>query len=60
MDSELPGTIYGLNDEKFRGRLGLAPSNSSFIAMIACMIEQDGEEKVAEWLTAINGLGYTE
>ena len=60
MDSELPGTIYGLNDEKFRGRLGLAPSNSSFIAMVSCMIEQDGEEKVAEWLTAINGLGYTE
>ena len=59
-DAELPGTIYGLNDEKFRGRLGLAPSNSSFIAMVSCMIEQDGEEKVAEWLTAINGLGYTE
>ncbi len=60
MDSELPKDIYGLNDEKFRGRLGLAPTNSSFIAMVSCMIEQDGEEKVAEWLTAINDLGYTE
>ena len=59
-DAELPGTIYGLNDEKFRGRLGLAPSNSSFIAMVSCMIEQDGEEKVAEWLGAINALDYTE
>ena len=59
-DEEMPSDIYGLNDEKFRGRLGLAPGNSSFIAMVACMIESDGEEKVAEWLTAINGLGYTE
>ena len=59
-EAELPGDIYGLNDEKFRGRLGLAPSNSSFIAMIACMIEQDGEEKVAEWLSGINGLDYGE
>ncbi len=46
MDSELPGDIYGLADEKFRNRLGLAPTNSSFIAMVACMIESDGEEKV--------------
>jgi len=59
-DAELPGDIYGLNNEVFRGRLGLAPTNSSFIAMVSCMIEQDGEEKVSEWLTAINGLGYTE
>ena len=59
-DAEMPSDIYGLNDEKFRGRLGLAPGNSSFIAMVACMIESDGEEKVAEWLTAINGLEYTE
>ena len=43
-DAEMPSDIYGLNDEKFRGRLGLAPGNSSFIAMVACMIESDGEE----------------
>ncbi len=56
-DSELPNDIYGLADEKFRNRLGLAPTNSSFIAMVACMVELDGEEKVLEWLTTINGLG---
>jgi hypothetical protein len=38
----------------------LAPTNSSFIAMVACMIELDGEEKVLDWLTKINGLGYKE
>ena len=59
-DSELPNDIYGLADEKFRNRLGLAPTNSSFIAMVACMIELDGEEKVLDWLTKINGLGYKE
>ena len=59
-DAELPGDIYGLADEKFRNRLGLAPTNSSFIAMVACMIESDGEEKVLDWLTTINGLGYGE
>ena len=48
-DSELPNDIYGLADEKFRNRLGLAPTNSSFIAMVACMIELDGEEKVLDW-----------
>ena len=60
MDSELPSDIYGLADEKYRNRLGLAPTNSSFIAMLACMIESDGEEKVLDWLTTINGLGYGE
>ena len=59
-DAEIPGDIYGLADEKFRERLGLAPTNSSFIAMITCMIEEDGEEKVAEWLKAIHSLDYTE
>lgn len=59
-DSELPQDIYGLADEKFRNRLGLAPTNSSFIAMIACMIETDGEEKVLDWLTQINELDYKE
>ena len=59
-ESELPNDIYGLADEKFRNRLGLAPTNSSFIAMVACMLELDGEEKVLNWLTKINGLGYVE
>lgn len=59
-DAELPGDIYGLADEKFRNRLGLAPTNGSFLAMVACMIESDGEEKVLDWLTTINGLGYGE
>ena len=31
---ELPNDIYGLADEKFRNRLGLAPTNSSFIALV--------------------------
>ena len=59
-DAELPEEIYGLNSENFRGRLGLAPTNSSFIAMVSCMMSQDGEEKVFEWLTGINSLEYTE
>lgn len=59
-DEELLGNIYGLADERFRGRLGLAPTNSSFIAMVSCMIEADGEEKVFEWLTVINDLDYIE
>lgn len=57
---ELPNDIYGLADEKFRKRLGLAPTNSSFIAMVSCMIELDGEEKVLDWLSSINSLDYTE
>lgn len=57
---ELPNDIYGLADEKFRSRLGLAPTNSSFIAMVSCMIELDGEEKVLDWLSSINSLDYTE
>ena len=56
----MPNDIYGLADEKFRNRLGLAPTNSSFIAMVSCMIELDGEEKVLDWLSSINSLDYTE
>ena len=57
---ELPNDIYGLANEKFRNRLGLAPTNSSFIAMVSCMIELDGEDKVLDWLSSINSLDYTE
>ena len=60
LDNEVPNSLYDLNQEKYRGRLGLAPTNSSFITMISCMVYLDGEEKTFEWLKGINNLEYSE
>lgn len=60
LDNEVPNSLYDLNQEKYRGRLGLAPTNSSFITMISCLIYLDGEEKTFEWLKGINNLEYSE
>ncbi len=57
---DIPSDIYGLANEKFRNKIGLAPTNSSFIAMVACMIYEDGELKVSDWLNQIHNLNYLE
>ena len=48
--TELPSSLEDLTDPKWKGRLGWAPSNSSFQTMVTGMRVMWGEEKTREWL----------
>ena len=52
-EDELPASIWDLKDPKWKGKLGWAPSNSSFQAMITGMRQVWGEEKTREWLEGV-------
>ncbi len=46
-------TVDDLTAPEWRGRLGIAPSNGSFLAFVAAMLLTDGEEATRAWLEAI-------
>ncbi len=50
---DLPESIDGFTDPVWRGRIGIAPTNASFLAMVAAMILERGEEATQEWLDGI-------
>ena len=52
-ESDLPDSIFGFTDLQWRGRIGWAPTNSSFQAMVTAMRVIWGEEKTREWLLGI-------
>lgn len=52
-DDELPATIWELTEPEWAGRLGVAPTNGSFVAFVTGMILAEGEEQTAEWLEGI-------
>ncbi len=50
---ELPQTIDEVVDSRWAGQLGVAPTNGSFLAFVAAMISERGEEATLSWLTAL-------
>ena len=52
-DDELPASIWELTEPEWAGRLGVAPTNGSFVAFVTGMILAEGEEQTAEWLEGI-------
>lgn len=50
---DLPDSVFGLTDEKWKGKVGWAPTNASFQAFVTAMRELEGEERTAEWLKAM-------
>ena len=51
--SDLPGDVYGFTSPQWAGRLGIAPSNGSFLAFVAAMIVMDGEDATRAWLEGL-------
>lgn len=51
--SDLPDDMWGFTDPKWKGRIGWAPTNASFQAMVTAMRSSWGEEKTQEWLEGI-------
>lgn len=51
--AELPDDLSGFADPRWAGRLGWAPTNGSFQAMVTAMRTLWGEQRTREWLTAV-------
>ena len=52
-EAELPEDIFGFTDPQWKGRIGWAPTNSSFQTMVTAMRMLWGEEKTLQWLRGI-------
>ena len=51
--SALPQQIQDLTQDQWRGRVGLAPSHSSFVSFVAALVAMRGEDETLAWLEAI-------
>jgi iron(III) transport system substrate-binding protein len=51
--ADLPEDIWDFTDPKWNDRIGWAPSNGSFQAMVTAMRATWGEERTREWLEGI-------
>lgn len=52
-EDELPADIWALTGPEWSGRLGVAPTNGSFVAFVTGMILAEGEDRTREWLVGI-------
>jgi iron(III) transport system substrate-binding protein len=52
-DDEIPASITELTDERYRGRVGWAPTNGSFQLHVTALRHELGEEATREWLEAM-------
>lgn len=48
--SEIPATEDGFTDPSWEGRVGIAPTNGSFLSFVAAKILTDGEQTTLAWL----------
>ena len=55
---DLPTSIEGFTDPKWKGRIGWPPTNGSFQAMVTGMRLIWGEEKTRNWLSVVLCIGH--
>jgi iron(III) transport system substrate-binding protein len=51
--SELPTSIWGYTQPRWKGKLGLPPTNASFQAMVTAMRMRAGDDRTRDWLLAV-------
>jgi iron(III) transport system substrate-binding protein len=51
--NELPASVWGLTASRWKGKIGLAPTNASFQAFLGATINLFGEARVRTWLEGL-------
>lgn len=51
--SDLPRSVWGLTNAKWKGKIGIAPTNASFQAFLGATINLFGEARVRAWLEGL-------
>lgn len=52
-EADLPESIWGFTDPKWKGRIGWPPTNGSFQAFVTGMRTLEGDQKARQWLEGI-------
>ncbi|PZF96490.1 iron ABC transporter substrate-binding protein [Micromonospora deserti] len=50
---QLPASVFELTDPKWRGKVGVAPTNASFQAFVTAIRVQHGEQKAKDFLAGL-------
>ena len=61
-ESDVPDSVFELTEPRWRGKVGVAPTNASFQAFVTAMRLQEGDEQARQWLEAMkeNGVRFYE
>lgn len=52
-ESDLPPTIWGYTSPRWRGKIGVPPTNASFQAFVSAMRLRVGDDRTRDWLLAL-------
>lgn len=52
-ESDLPSSVLGFTDPRWKGRLGWAPTNASFQAFVTALRVLEGEDGAEAWLEGV-------
>jgi iron(III) transport system substrate-binding protein len=52
-EADLPDSVLDVTDERYAGRVAVAPSNASFQDFVTAMRQRLGEDQALEWLQAM-------
>jgi iron(III) transport system substrate-binding protein len=52
-ESDLPASVWGLSNARWKGKIGIAPTNASFQAFLGATIQLFGRERVRSWLRGL-------
>jgi iron(III) transport system substrate-binding protein len=55
-EDEVPDSVLDLTDERWDGRIGIAPTNASFQAFVTAMRLSEGDEPTRAWLNDLQDL----
>ena len=56
-EAELPTSVLGVTDSRWRGRVGFPPTNASFVAFVSALREQLGDERTRAFLEGLEANG---